>query len=135
MIKTHFDNLTVEDSGIHTLNGQPFTGVAHDEFSSGLLRSEATFVDGHQEGRCREWYENGQIKLDSEYLGNGKHGPYKEWHENGQIKTEGYCEFGICVNAEEWDNTGRIVKHYVLDPSSWSFQLLEKKRRLWSNGK
>jgi len=126
-----FDELLYEDNGTYSYKGIPFSGAASDFYPDGSVRSEAHFTNGHQEGVAKEWYDNGQIKSEGVYLGDGLHGLPKEWHRNGQLKEESTCEFGICLESKEWDDQGRLIKEFHLDPADAAFQLLTMKRSLW----
>jgi hypothetical protein len=42
------------------------------------------------------------------------------------------CEFGICLESKEWDENGALIKQFQLQPRDWSYQLLIKKRAIWS---
>jgi antitoxin component YwqK of YwqJK toxin-antitoxin module len=130
MNRVSFDDLLYEDDGIYSHEGAPFSGVACDVFPNGKVRSEAQFVDGHQEGVAKEWYDNGQIKFERMYLGDGLHGVSKEWHPNGQLKEESECEFGICLESKEWDDGGLLTKRFNLQPTDVTYQMLMTKRSI-----
>jgi antitoxin component YwqK of YwqJK toxin-antitoxin module len=131
MQRIDFDDFVYEHDCTYTYKGQPFTGVACDYFPNGSLQSEAQFVNGHQEGMAREWYENGRLKFEGEYLGDGFHGISKEWHANGQLKKASAYEYSICLESEEWDENGRLVREFRLQPTDMAYEYLEKRRLLW----
>ena len=116
---------------MYTLNGSPFTGVACDYFPDGAVRSESQFKNGHQEGFAREWYENGVLKFEKSYLGESLHGVSKYWHPNGQLKDESVFEYAICLESKEWDENGRLVREFQIQPTDPAYQYLEQKRLLW----
>ena len=68
MHSVRFDELLYKDDGTYTHGGTPFSRIARDYFSNGMIRSEARFVDGYQEGAAKEWYDNGQAKFEGTYL-------------------------------------------------------------------
>jgi len=126
-----FGKLLYDNNGNYTYNGLPFVGLACDFYPNGHKQSEVEFVDGHQDGVAREWYENGQLKFEGKYLGDGLHGRSREWYPNGLIKDESVCEFGICIESKQWDETGLITKNYIMHPNDPSYKLLEMKRNLF----
>jgi antitoxin component YwqK of YwqJK toxin-antitoxin module len=123
------DELTEEPDLTYTLDGAPFSGTVFDTFPNGRVWSELEFVNGHQEGAIREWYENGQLKSEGMHLGEGIHGPGKEWHANGQVKSEWVGELGILIEAKEWDEQGRLIREFRLEPTDPAHEFLIAKRK------
>ncbi|HET6251366.1 MAG TPA: hypothetical protein VFE47_27020 [Tepidisphaeraceae bacterium] len=128
MERVELKELLDEADGTYSFRGRPFSGVAFDLLPSGSLWSEITFVEGHQEGLARTWYENGQLKSEGIFLGATLHGPSKEWFASGRLKNMSLCEFGICVEGREWDEDGKLVKDFHLDPSDYNYAALLEQR-------
>ncbi|CAB4178128.1 MORN variant [uncultured Caudovirales phage] len=56
---------------------------------NGLISSEMTYIDGHQNGVYRAFFESGNIKIDSSMSSDHeKHGLHRVWDDNGQLVTE-----------------------------------------------
>lgn len=71
--------------------------IRKEEYPSGKIRSEATYVGDKKEGPEKEYYENGNLKRESFYTNDRRQGVSKEYYEDGTLKAEytydnGYIE-------------------------------------------
>lgn len=71
--------------------------VRTEEYPSGKIRSEATYVNDKKEGPEKEYYENGNLKREAFYKNDRREGMVKEYYEDGTLEAEypyadGYIE-------------------------------------------
>jgi len=52
------------------------------------LRIEASYLQGGQHGKFREYYENGKIKTEGQYAGGKENGMWRFYSEDGLLETE-----------------------------------------------
>ncbi|WP_190285643.1 toxin-antitoxin system YwqK family antitoxin [Montanilutibacter psychrotolerans] len=117
-----------------TLDGQPFTGVTYCTYPDGQLSYELTMVNGLPKGLCREWHPNGQ--LSHEWIAQHGCGPDKltTWHENGVLASVKRAELGVETEYNEWDESGQLQVHRVLEPGSTLHTLLLQLRERKARG-
>lgn len=94
--------------------GEPFTGVGYEEHP---VRSEVTYVDGHQTGPARDFYASGRLSAETWYHDGTPHGWNRTYAEDGTVRTEELYEFGMPISP----TTG-----YAVDPTHQS--LLDRLR-------
>lgn len=68
-----------------------------ENYPSGKVRSETTYVDNKKEGPAKEYYENGNVKREGVYQNDRRQGVFKEYFEDGTLEAEynyadGYIE-------------------------------------------
>lgn len=71
--------------------------IRREEYPSGKLRSETTYVGEKKNGPEKEYYENGNLKRESNYVNDRRQGIVKEYYDNGNLQAEfnydnGYIE-------------------------------------------
>jgi antitoxin component YwqK of YwqJK toxin-antitoxin module len=133
--RVSLDDLVIDDEdGRYLYGDKPFTGIAYLASPSGSVREEVRFVEGRKEGFVKTWFPGGQQASEESVLGGRRHGRTREWHPNGELKHDGMYEFGICTRATEWDDTGRVVRVYNLEPSSANYEALARLRSIdWAD--
>lgn len=102
---------------LQTWNGKPFTGIEVWRFPNGELESEVTYKEGLADGRSRMWDENGQLRADYTCRLGAVHGNCRKWHANGQLAEDGKYEWGVRVEEKEYDEQGRLVNDFKIDPN------------------
>lgn len=111
------------DEDCRLYQGQPVTGTVRAFHPGGVMKRESPFVDGFEQGLCREWYSNGQLKTEWHAVRGVAEGKVCKWHENGQIKSVGNYLRGAELEYDEWNDAGVLVTHRVLDRQSglWKY--------------
>ena len=128
MKEVEIRSLKHDDDGRMLDHGELFTGVATDRWPNGQMASQLNFVDGIEDGWVRGWYENGVLKSETFYHRGRAVGIRREWHSNGQLKLEREIEHGTYLWSKEWDETGDLVKDYVLPTDHPQYKFLEQMR-------
>jgi antitoxin component YwqK of YwqJK toxin-antitoxin module len=111
-----------------TYNGRPFTGVGLLQYPNSRPKREVKYVNGFEEGPCREWYPNGQLKRDWFAVRGQAHGRVTEWYENEKRKSVGEYEHGVELRYDEWSDTGQLLVSREIDKASELFKYLEQVR-------
>jgi antitoxin component YwqK of YwqJK toxin-antitoxin module len=119
------------ESGRHTLDGVPFTGVVFSVRPNGHPEAESELRDGLNWGFSRSWYSTGAKLGEAEMRAGVLHGRAKEWHKNGQLASEGEYEYGITLWERKWDENGTLLSDYQLKPSDRQYRNLEQRRRVY----
>jgi MORN repeat variant len=88
------------DSFLDPATKKPFSGPVESKYDNGVLESQGTLKDGHEEGLWTEFFEDGTKSSEGEYKGGKEVGDWKYWHENGQLSTKGSYKNGSAVG--EW---------------------------------
>jgi antitoxin component YwqK of YwqJK toxin-antitoxin module len=128
MQRVELNKLLDEGDGTYSYGDSLFSGVAFELFPDRSLWSETTFINGHQEGVGRTWYENGQLKSEGWFIGATLHGSAKEWFPSGKLKSVSLCEFGICLEEKEWDENEKLIRDFRLRPTDYNYGILQKYR-------
>ena len=71
--------------------------VRTEEYPSGKIRIQSTYVKDKKEGPEKEYYENGNVKREANYVNDRREGVVKEYYEDGTPEAEynyadGYIE-------------------------------------------
>lgn len=119
-----------ETTGLYLWNGVPFTGVAYAG-RRGEIESETEYRDGLRSGSHREWFLGGNKLAEGTFRDGTIHGTYREWHKNGQPAVEQISEHGITISEKRWDESGRLVKEYVIEEGGEDWQDLQEYRELF----
>lgn len=109
-------------------DGEPFTGISIEKYSSGNIKQEHSYLDGFPNGLCRDWYESGQLKSEWVALKGEAPNEITEWFENGQMKSKKISEHGVELRYEEWDSLGNLIANRELSPDSPMATFLERMR-------
>ncbi len=129
-MRVSIDELDYSDYHVYTYEGQDFTGIAYDNFTSGQLLAENSYVDGVLQGISREWYKSGQLHYEYYYQSGALDGLCKEWYESGQLKVECLYKYGIIISKKEWSEDGKLIEEYQLNETDANFKLLNKFSKL-----
>lgn len=113
--------LEYDEDLVYYYEGEPFTGVAFSDDSTG--RSEVQLVNGLQDGPARDWCENGALKVEENYRENVKHGQVKEYFPDGRLKVDAVYEYGVLMWSTEYDNEGNVIASHEVQPGSTEHQL------------
>ncbi|UQV47774.1 hypothetical protein KIV45_13680 [Janthinobacterium lividum] len=117
-----------EDFLLMCYTGKPFSGVAFENDSNGILITETSFIDGQKSGISRQWSAASRLILEEWFALNALHGTAREWHDNGARKSDGHYELGICIQEQVWDAQGTLLKDYRIDEAGPQFATLKKLR-------
>lgn len=117
------------ESGRHTLQGVPFTGVVFSAWPNGQLESESELRDGLNWGFSRSWYSTGAKLGEAEMRAGVLHGRSREWHKNGEIASDGEYEYGIVLSERKWDENGTLTSDYRLKSTARMYRNLDKRRQ------
>jgi antitoxin component YwqK of YwqJK toxin-antitoxin module len=115
-----------DDQSLH--EGLPFTGIGYLEYPDRSLKKESIYVDGYEQGLCREWYPNKQLKREWTADHGTAVGEVKTWYEDGKIKSIALYEFGIEILFKEWDERGILTAKREIDINSELYEYLMTKR-------
>ena len=127
-----FDDLTVEDDGLTTWRGQPFTGTAVETFADGSPMTDMPFVDGVVHGVTQTWDQAGNLRTrENSWLGT-HHGVMEEWDEQGELALRRTYELGTLVGEMKWDQ-GVLTRDWQLGAEEESFQRLQQMRSRWGS--
>ena len=71
--------------------------VRTEEYPSGKIRIQSTYVKDKKEGPEKEFYESGNVKREANYVNDRREGIVKEYYEDGTVEAEynyadGYIE-------------------------------------------
>jgi antitoxin component YwqK of YwqJK toxin-antitoxin module len=117
------------DDDVTVFNGLPFTGAAYLEYPNSVLKREASYRDGFEEGVVKEWHPNGKLKREWFAIHGRAEGKVTEWHDNGTLKSSGEYESGVELRYEEWSDDGVLVKRRTIDMGSELFKYLQELRQ------
>jgi antitoxin component YwqK of YwqJK toxin-antitoxin module len=119
-IESLTDDYLVEGKQVH-VDGEPFTGVVFEEYSTGELKAELYLKKGIPNGRFASFYQNGNKWKMVNYRNGVPEGLYEAYHENGKLgmrgkyvngKRDGYWVFyddiGNLVSSDNFEN-GKMV--------------------------
>ena len=97
------------DTIILNTTNERVTGVVYETHENGQLETEASFIDGQQDGPTKIWYANGQLRGEGSFKSGKQDGPTKIWYENGQLKTEKVFKEGKLVGQKCFDQLGNEI--------------------------
>ena len=98
------------DTIVLNTTNERVTGVVYETHENGRLETEASFVNGQQDGLTKIWFESGQIRGEGNFKSGKQNGTTKIWYENGQIKTEKTFKEGQLVDQKCFDQLGNEIK-------------------------
>jgi antitoxin component YwqK of YwqJK toxin-antitoxin module len=130
MMEIDDNELYLTDKELYEFQGQPFSGKAVEHSPDGVLIGANEYVDGMLDGVSRVWYPSGrQLKEEEHFRRNSRHGPSREWFEDGRPKRDTLFEHSIRVSEKKWDESGNLVRNFVLSEEAPLFKVLEKRRQ------
>lgn len=112
---------------IYYLAGARFTGIGYEDVPGHGI-SEISYRDGFQDGPARDWYPMGALKSESWYHENMRHGYSREYNEHQVKVLEEVYEYGILIRRTRWDDAGREIEAWEIDPGGPSFARLQRYR-------
>ena len=62
--------------------------VRTEEYPSGKIRIQSTYVKDKKQGPEKEFYENGNVKREANYANDRREGIVKEYYEDGSLEAE-----------------------------------------------
>jgi antitoxin component YwqK of YwqJK toxin-antitoxin module len=124
--------MTEEGDEIRTYLDVPFTGTAYHEMG-GQLVLQCEFRDGFPNGLKQKWYPDGTMQYEASLIYGGAHGQLREWHPNGVLACIARCEYGICLESQEWDENGKLLHSFSLEVNSGMHRELLRRREYYSN--
>ena len=62
--------------------------IRTEEYPSGKIRIQTTYVKDKKEGPEKEFYENGNVKREANYVNDRREGVVKEYYEDGTLEAE-----------------------------------------------
>lgn len=89
--------------------GKLISGLVYEISESGHLMYYGYYKNGFEEGESVYFYENGNVESRSTMLHGRMHGEEYCYYENGKIKSIRHGEFGVILNAKEWDEDGNLI--------------------------
>ena len=98
------------DTIVLNTTNERVTGVVYETHENGQLETEATFVNGQQDGLTKIWFVSGQIRGEGNFKSGKQNGTTKIWYENGQLKTEKTFKEGQLVGQKCFDQLGNEIK-------------------------
>ncbi len=116
-----------EDARYYYLD-EPFTGLAFWLGADGQVRAEQEFRHGLEWGLGRKWNAARTLTLEAVSYRGVYHGVARKWHSNGQLAEECLSELGICLSRRRWDEQGRLIEDYQLQPTHMDTRLLQLHR-------
>lgn len=129
-MRINSDDLELDygDGDTYLWQGQPFTGLAYEQYPEGPLWSEMEYVEGREHGLAHVWFPSGQLQEETSYY-RGKHfGPDREWDAQGQLRSEIIYEYGYRLRERTWDAAGRLVSDKPLEDDLVRYRRLEEMR-------
>lgn len=126
--RVHADNIEYGDEDAMFMDGKLFTGVAYEVYDNGQVREETSYVNGYENGLCRDWYRNGQLKEEHVALPGRPADLSTGWHEDGALSYVIKREFGVRVSHQAWDGHGKLLVDEQLEPGSANHTELLKLR-------
>ena len=103
------DSALIFTNGILSYKGQLFTGTVEEKYAGGMVRSEAKFSDGKENGLTKTFYEDGEKETERFYSNGDKDSVGKGWWPGGIKKFEYHYSKGNYNGAfTEWYISGKM---------------------------
>lgn len=84
--------------------------VRTEEYPSGKIRIQSTYVKDKKEGPEKEFYENGNLKREANYVNDRREGVVKEYYEDGTVEAEyNYADGYIEGLVTRYHKNGKIA--------------------------
>jgi len=104
-LENYFDN-----GHLILVKGEPFSGVAFDEYENGNIFIEASIKNGIPHGKYERYSEYGQLLEKVNYNDGERDGPYESYHDNGQLSAKGNFKDGEVDGAyESYHDNGQLM--------------------------
>src|SRR5262249_6303452 len=103
---------------------KPFEGVAFWLGPQAELRSEQEYRYGLAWGLGRRWHSSGVLAIEASSYRGVYHGSARKWHPNGKLAEKSVSELGVCLQRQRWDEQGRQIENYHLQPTDPDYRLL-----------
>jgi len=95
--------------------GEPFTGIAFDQFDDGKLAFEIAYEQGIQSGPSREYFDDGRLATECTMRHGTFHGIKRAWHDTGQLAEETEYHIGLALRRKRWDESGAQIEDYAIE--------------------
>ncbi len=89
---------------------EPFTGRLEDKSTDGVIRFQASFLEGLPHGRHLRWSEKGILSMETIFNQGKLDGVKKKWWPSGVLKEQEYWQGGVYRGRTIWDEKGRQIK-------------------------
>ena len=84
--------------------------VRTEEYPSGKIRSQTTYVNDKKEGPEKEFYENGNVKREATYKNDRREGIVREYYEDGSLEVEyNYSDGYIDGLVTRYHKNGKVA--------------------------
>lgn len=84
--------------------------VRTEEYPSGKIRIQSTYVKDKKDGPEKEFYENGNLKREANYVNDRREGVVKEYYEDGTVEAEyNYADGYIEGLVTRYHKNGKIA--------------------------
>ena len=122
--------LELDEDGLVTAGGRPFTGVAVASDRATGERTETGFVDGVRQGPSRTWDRAGRLRASADWWQGALHGTSRAFNADGTLEAEEDYEFGVLVRRRE-SAGGRLAETWAITPADDLYRILELSRARW----
>lgn len=130
LIRVDYSQIELAPDGTDDVlhKGQLFTGLLCERGRCGAFVALMGYLGGRRHGPDRQWYPNGILMTEGYNFGDSTHGPLRHWYPSGRRMTDEFYELSICVRRHCWDESGRLIESFMLQPSDASYQQLLQRR-------
>jgi antitoxin component YwqK of YwqJK toxin-antitoxin module len=109
--------------------GAPYTGVVIESLPSGYITATYEVKDGLKDGVEKEFYSATEVEHVAHYWKGFLHGDVIYYYPEGGLKEKSVFEYGICLEEFQWDETGQLTHHQVLELPKYQQVMLENNRK------
>lgn len=103
------------ETGLVTLDGAPFTGLALDRYDDGSLAEREAYVDGRKDGRTERWLPDGTLSYRADYRAGRRHGTAVTWWADGTPRSASRYVGGVAHGVQrQWYRSGARFKELTL---------------------
>ena len=88
---------------------EPVTGIVSDEYSTGQLWHECSYLNGKKHGKEQMWFQNGNLSFLNNYVLGEYSGISAQYYENGQIKKRYYWMEHSYQEPDCWEENGNKI--------------------------
>jgi hypothetical protein len=110
-------------------DGSPYTGLVYEALANGYVTTEYEVKNGLKDGVEQEFYAADHVAHVAHYWQGLLHGEVRYYYPEGGVREKSVFAYGICLEEFEWDETGALTHHQVLDLPAYQHVLLQHYRR------
>jgi antitoxin component YwqK of YwqJK toxin-antitoxin module len=107
----------------------PYTGVVLETLPSGYITTAYEVKDGLKDGVEKEFFSADEVEHVAHYRKGFLHGEVVYYYPEGGPKEKSVFEYGICLEEFQWDETGKLTHHQVLELPKYQQVMLENNRK------